>query len=109
MRTGATQNQGDEYLEPRRQGRHSDVPWSWLFPEKLMAGEAARPGAKQLPFQPHVVDAAELGVLHQQFVGTCAQLDFAARRRAYQRANCARSATRRRARRRDDRHRRRAR
>ena len=32
-----------------------------------------------MPFQPHVVGAAELGVLHQQLVGTCAQLDFAAR------------------------------
>ena len=45
-----------------------------------MAGEAARPGAIQLPFQPHVAGAAELRVLHQQLVGTCAQLDVAARR-----------------------------
>ena len=64
--------------------------------------KGARSGAIRMPFQPHVVGAAELGVLHQQFVGTCAQLLASCRGRPSSRQLAV-------ARRRDDRHRRRAR
>ena len=80
MRTGAAQIRATSILSHAARDAVRMSPESWLFPEKPMAGEAARPGAIQLPFQPHVVGAAELRVLHQQLVGTCAQLDFAARR-----------------------------
>ena len=80
MRTGAAQIRATSILSHAARDAVRMSHESWLFPEKPMAGEAARPGAIQLPFQPHVVGAAELRVLHQQLVGTCAQLDVAARR-----------------------------